>query len=81
MSVWPLKTILKHLNTFTYYKYFTYYVYEVFSVQFPLISFLVSGIIDFCEQKRTYHQGGTHTGMEEGVWPIPGPTVTVTVLE
>ena len=32
-------------NTFTYYKYFTYYeLYELFSVQFPLISFLVFGI-------------------------------------
>ena len=25
----------------------------------------------FCELKKTYHQGGTHTGMEEGVGPPP----------
>ena len=25
----------------------------------------------FCEQKKTYHQGGTHTGMVEGVGPPP----------
>ena len=34
-------------------------------------------LMDFCELKRTHHQGGTPTSMEEGVWPIPGPAVTV----
>ena len=30
-------------------------------------------LLDFhaCELKKTYHQGGTHTGMEEGVGPPP----------
>ena len=28
-------------------------------------------LLDFCELKKTYHQGGTHTGMEEGVRPHP----------
>ena len=28
-------------------------------------------LLEFCELKKTYHQGGTHTGMEEGVGPPP----------
>ena len=28
-------------------------------------------LLDICELKKTYHQGGTHTGMEEGVGPPP----------
>ena len=28
-------------------------------------------LLDFCELKKTYHQGGTHTGMEEGIGPPP----------
>ena len=27
--------------------------------------------LDFCELKKNHHQGGTHTGMEEGVGPPP----------
>ena len=27
--------------------------------------------LDFCDVKKTYHQGGTHTDMEEGVGPPP----------
>ena len=26
-------------------------------------------LLDFCELKKTYHQGSIHTGMEEGVGP------------
>ena len=29
-------------------------------------------LLDFCELKKTYHQGGTHTDMEKGVGPPPG---------
>ena len=28
-------------------------------------------LLYFCELKKTYHQGGTHTGIEEGVGPPP----------
>ena len=28
-------------------------------------------LLDFCELKKTCQQGGTHTGMEEGVGPPP----------
>ena len=28
-------------------------------------------LLDFYELKKTYHQDGTHTGMEEGVRPPP----------
>ena len=28
-------------------------------------------LLDFCELKKTYHQGSTHTGIGEGVGPPP----------
>ena len=28
-------------------------------------------LLDFCQLKKTYHQVGTHTGIEEGVGPPP----------
>ena len=28
-------------------------------------------LLDFCQLEKTYHRGGTHTGMKEGVEPPP----------
>ena len=28
-------------------------------------------LLDFCQLEKTYHRGGTHTGMEKGVGPPP----------